>query len=328
MINPVYLYFKNYIMNITKVFGFILALHFGVITVLFIQPGCRSTSIQPPTQSKYQANALDTEDLSTISSELESVYSDSSDASTSLSYKDLSAFNEIDGFSSGIAEDEALTVSVQEDNLDVHTIVYGDTLWDLAQRYDTTVNELCELNSIAKNATLQIGNTIEVPRVGDSIRSVSKESAAVYQPSDFEGRGQVYRVVSGDTLSKIAIRYDLTVAAIKATNSLTSDRILIGQELLIPVDSVVEVKAETSAVSNKSESVLEVKPVAISADTLAVEKQGLDNISADSGVKPEPSQTELIAAEPEAIEASESDTIINMDAMPKVEYRRVDSTTE
>ena len=318
-------------MNITKVFGFILALHFGVITVLFIQPGCRSTSIQPPTQSEYQANALDTEDLATISSELESVYSESADASASLSDEDLSAFNEIDGFNSGIADDEALTVSVQEDSLDVHTIVSGDTLWDLAQRYDTTVNELCELNGIAKNATLQIGNTLEVPRVGDSIRSVSKESAAVYQPSDFEGRGQVYRVVSGDTLSKIAIRYGLTVAAIKATNGLTSDRILIGQELLIPVDSVVEVKAETSAVSNvsnKTEPVLEVKPVTISADTLAVEQQGLADSSAVAGVKPEPSQTELIAAEPEAIEASESDTIINMDAMPKVEYRRVDSTTE
>ena len=94
---------------------------------------------------------------------------------------------------------------------------------------------------------------------------------------------------------------------------------------------MVEVEAQTSAVSNvsnKIEPVLEVKPVTISADTLAVEKQAPADSSDVVGLKPEPSQTKLIAAEPEAIEASESDTIINMDAMPKVEYRRVDSTTE
>lgn len=315
-------------MNITKVFGFILALHFGVIAVLFIQPGCRTTSIQPPTQSEYQTNALDTEDLAAISSELESVYSESAEAAGSLSEKDLSAFNEIDGFGSTNAGDEMLTVAVQDDSLDVHTIVSGDTLWDLAQRYDTTVNELCELNGITKNVMLQIGSTLEVPRVGDAIRSVAKENAAVYQPSNFEGTGQVYKVVSGDSLSKIALRYDVSVAAIKATNGLKSDRILIGQELLIPVDSVIEIQPESAAISIDAKPVLEEAPVSISANTLAVENANPAELV--SGVEEglEPSQAELIAAEPEVLDGAQSDTIINMDAMPQVEYRRVDSTTE
>ena len=58
-----------------------------------------------------------------------------------------------------------------------------------------------------------------------------------------KGLGQVYRVVSGDSLSKIANQYDVTVAAIKATNGLSSDTILIGQELLIPVDGTVEIQS-------------------------------------------------------------------------------------
>lgn len=43
-----------------------------------------------------------------------------------------------------------------------------------------------------------------------------------------------YTVRAGDTLSGIARRFDTTVQAIKELNSLTSDLIAIGQELLIP----------------------------------------------------------------------------------------------
>jgi LysM repeat protein len=43
-----------------------------------------------------------------------------------------------------------------------------------------------------------------------------------------------YTVVSGDTLSGIALRFKRTVSAIKTANKLTSDNIKIGQKLLIP----------------------------------------------------------------------------------------------
>jgi LysM repeat protein len=43
-----------------------------------------------------------------------------------------------------------------------------------------------------------------------------------------------YTVVSGDTLSSLAVRFKRTVAAIKTANKLTSDVIKIGQRLLIP----------------------------------------------------------------------------------------------
>jgi LysM repeat protein len=43
-----------------------------------------------------------------------------------------------------------------------------------------------------------------------------------------------YVVVSGDTLSSLAVRFNRTVAAIKTANNLTSDLIRIGQRLLIP----------------------------------------------------------------------------------------------
>lgn len=45
---------------------------------------------------------------------------------------------------------------------------------------------------------------------------------------------RIYIVVSGDTLSKIATRFGVTVSALKTANKLTSDVIQLGQKLTIP----------------------------------------------------------------------------------------------
>jgi LysM repeat protein len=47
------------------------------------------------------------------------------------------------------------------------------------------------------------------------------------------GEGQTYRVQRGDTLSGIAKRFDLSVEDLKARNNLTTDRINIGQSLVV-----------------------------------------------------------------------------------------------
>ena len=297
-------------MNITKVFSFILALHVGVILILFVQPGCRTNDVQPPSQSDYQMSALDSEDLSSIDSDLGSIY-EASATEEVLSSEDLSAFNEIDGFE---PDNEGLTVSVFDDSLDVYVVQNGDTLWDLAKRFDTTINELCKLNKISKDSILRIGMELEVPKVGDSVMNITKESAAVYQPSNFEGAGQVYRVVSGDSLSKIAKQYDISVAANKSTNDLSSDTIFIGQELLIPVDGNFEVQT-ADIVDTVVEEKVVIEPI---VDTTVSE----DAAAGASTV--EPAEPELQAVEDTGAEAAELD----MEAVPQVDYVRVPAKSE
>ena len=296
-------------MNITKVFGFILALHVGVILVLFVQPGCRTTDVQPPSQSDYQKSAIDSEELSAIDSDLGSIY-EASGSNEGLSGEDLSAFNDIDGFE---PEEDGLTVSVYDESLDVYVVQNGDTLWELARRFDTTINELCKLNKISKDSILRIGMELEVPKVGDSVMSITKESAAVYQPTDFEGTGQVYRVVSGDSLSKIANQYDVTVAAIKATNGLSSDTILIGQELLIPVDGTVEIQSAEPVKSVNDETVV-IEPIVDASVS-----KGNANVNSL-----EPAEPEL-----ESVENSTSvDAEPDVESFPQVDFIRVSAESE
>lgn len=52
-------------------------------------------------------------------------------------------------------------------------------------------------------------------------------------------QGTAYVVRWGDTLFFIAQRYGTTVDSIKAANGLTSDTIIVGQELFLPVDATV-----------------------------------------------------------------------------------------
>lgn len=293
-------------MNITNVFGFILALHIGVILVLFVQPGCRTNDVQPPSQSDYQMSAVDSEELSSINSDLGSIY----EANEALSGEDLSEFNDIGGFE---PKDEGLTVSVVDDSLDVYVVQNGDTLWDLAKRFDTTINELCKLNQISKDSILRIGMELEVPKAGDSVMNITKESAAIYQPTNFEGTGQVYRVVSGDSLSKIAKQYDVSVSAIKATNGLSSDTILIGRELLIPVDGTVEVQPMTPAETVLEEKVV-IKPI---IDTSVGEE-----ITGSTSV--EPAEPELESVENVKTEGAEFD----FESVPQVDYSRVPAQSE
>ncbi len=92
----------------------------------------------------------------------------------------------------------------------------GDTLWLLAQRYNTTVDAIKNLNGLSGN-DLSIGQILKIPTAG--------AAPAPY----FE-----YTVRSGDTLWLLAQRYGTTVDAIKNLNNLSSDILNIGQVLRIP----------------------------------------------------------------------------------------------
>lgn len=95
-----------------------------------------------------------------------------------------------------------------------YTVQAGDSLWLIAQRYNTTVNAIKNLNGLTSNL-INIGQVLKIP--------VSQSNSPIE-----------YTVRAGDSLWLIAQRYNTTVNAIKNLNGLTSDLINIGQILKIP----------------------------------------------------------------------------------------------
>lgn len=99
-----------------------------------------------------------------------------------------------------------------------YTVKSGDSLWNIANRYGTTVANLKSLNNLTSDA-LQIGQVLRVP-------SSEKDTN--------QNTSNTYTVKAGDSLYKIANNYNTTVNQIKALNNLTNDTLQIGQTLLIP----------------------------------------------------------------------------------------------
>ncbi len=99
---------------------------------------------------------------------------------------------------------------------DTYKVMKGDTLYGIAKKLDTTVDELKKVNNLTSNQ-LSIGQILKVP---------AKEIDL--------GDTELYQVKAGDTLYSIANKYGITLKELKAINNLTDDNLAIGQLLNVP----------------------------------------------------------------------------------------------
>ena len=93
-----------------------------------------------------------------------------------------------------------------------YVVKKGDSLWLIANKYDTTVEKIKSTNNLKGN-TLSIGQVLVIPSSSEFI---------------------TYTVKKGDSLWLIANKYNTTVDNIKKLNNLSSNNLQINQKLILP----------------------------------------------------------------------------------------------
>lgn len=148
-----------------------------------------------------------------------------------------------------------------------YTVKAGDNLYAIANKNNTTVEELKTLNNLTSN-NLSIGQQLIIPtepeielenyytvKAGDSLYAIASQNNTTVDklkelnnltsnnlsigqklilPNDSELNLNYYIVQSGDSLYSIAKRNNISVAELKEINNLTSNLLSIGQRLILP----------------------------------------------------------------------------------------------
>ncbi|MDZ7801520.1 MAG: LysM peptidoglycan-binding domain-containing protein [Trueperaceae bacterium] len=145
---------------------------------------------------------------------------------TGTSVDDLIAWNDLGDVTIRPGQELVLHPGAAAPQVATVEIGPGDTLWEIAQAHEVTVDDLATANDLAPSATLQPGQVLEVPG-----------TQALAQADDTGDQGgyaaPVITVDAGDSLWEIARRYDTTVAALMAANDLSGSTLRPGQSLRI-----------------------------------------------------------------------------------------------
>ncbi len=118
----------------------------------------------------------------------------------------------------------------------VHVVVRGDLLSRIARRYRVTVEAIRERNDLRKGAEkIRPKQRLIIPKPTEKAKTKAAKSKAKSTTPTRRGE-RVHVVARGDSLGRIARRYDVTVAAIRERNDLRKGgkRIQPEQRLIIP----------------------------------------------------------------------------------------------
>ena len=184
-----------------------------------------------------------------------------------VSVSELKEANNLSSNLLSIGQNLIIPGKVPEKESDEYVVQKGDTLYSIARKFNTTVDNLKSLNNITTDS-LAIGQILKIPgeesitgntyivKKGDNLYSIARTYGTTVDKlkdinnltsnnlsigqvlklpsSDTPKDNVVYTVQKGDSLYSIAREYGTTVDALKKLNNITSNTLSIGQKLLLP----------------------------------------------------------------------------------------------
>ncbi|MFT8811982.1 MAG: LysM peptidoglycan-binding domain-containing protein [Liquorilactobacillus satsumensis] len=209
----------------------------------------------------------------------------------------------------------------------------GDSLWAIAKEYNISVDTLRSLNGIATDETLiQPGQTLKVtgtPKTttttsNTTTQAANTNSTAATQSSTTTAskvtvstNHVTYTVKSGDTLYTIAQAYGVTVASLRAANTLGSTLVL-GQTLTI--NDPTKTPATTSSAASSTSTVASSSSTASTTTGTSSTNNTTSSSAVSSSSQATQSSTAATSSSSAATSSSTSTTTSSVSASSIVSY--------
>jgi len=141
-------------------------------------------------------------------------------------------------------------------NRTLHVVEAGESLFGISRMYNVTIAEIQQWNSL-QGTDIEIGSRLVIYEESQNERSESvptiseveqmddsERSSLVQRIQEGVSQNDTYVVRSGDNLTQIARRFDMTINEIKSLNNLQSDMLRVGQRLTVKKNQVPPSVAE------------------------------------------------------------------------------------
>ncbi len=117
-----------------------------------------------------------------------------------------------------------------------YTVVLGDTCGGIANLFGVSVQSIIVQNNLSATCNnLVIGQVLKVPHATPTLAPFPTSTPAAAQQTEDACEKVLVTVQQDQTLSSIALNYNVTMSSIKEFNSLSTDNVFVGQVIKIPL---------------------------------------------------------------------------------------------
>jgi len=147
----------------------------------------------------------------------------------------------------------ARAIPEPEDDL-TYIVQKGDTLWGISQNFKVSLNKLLAANNLTRTSLISVGQNLTIPGISESTPPAAVTPAISYEATKVYDSNGKYVVKKGDHLTKIAYLYGTSVKKLMEANGLVTDRLMVGQKLVVPGGGQVNQSWQPRTASQPSSS--------------------------------------------------------------------------
>lgn len=136
-----------------------------------------------------------------------------------------------------------------------HTVVLGDNMWQISQKYAIKLNILYKKNRMELGTEPKPGSVLELrEKAEDTPDTIKRQNGELNKENKTQDKENlntpnqqngtnIHVVVSGETLYSISVKYKISIEDLKTNNHLKSEQLYVGQKLSI-VKSTTSISPE------------------------------------------------------------------------------------